>query len=238
MAVEVCSYSLSLAGRRAGKQVLRSELQGKFLYLVAETHFQGVLGNAVTEQRSRFSLKNQESISYSESTQSKQEKRSFEVTFDIKNGTVKAQRRSGNGEPEVAESSYLRAYTDPLSLLFQVRRLVRHSAEKLNNELASETRFPMLGKDVLLKEAGLTTLNDATVRGFILYPGPSYIYVSTQEPYTIVRMLQPTAHGMTEATLEQQQQESGSLDTKGVTSRRRKRRRVPRHKMRKPKNNA
>jgi hypothetical protein len=78
-------------------------------------------------------------------------------------------------------------------------------------------RIPMLGKDVVFEPLGEsaqdTALGKKQVVGYVLHPGPSYVYIEAQAPYTVVKLLQPTQHGLVEALLTRITQEAGEIAT-------------------------
>lgn len=202
MKVESCSYSLSLGGKTVGTQSLRTALSGRTAALEAHALWQGVFGQQQLTQSSQVNSQDGESLRFSEHTEAPGDKRSFEVVFDAKSGLVRATRRSGS-QLERAETPYLRPYSDPLGLLYILRNFRGEGA----------LRIPLLGKDVVAERLADTVvetgLGSREAHAFVLYPGPSYVYIEKSEPYAIVRLLQPTTHGLLEAYLTRLVYEEG-----------------------------
>ena len=204
MKVESCAYSLSLNGKAVGSQVLRTARSGRTTTLEARALWQGVFGQQSLTQRSQLLSRTGESLRFSEEVEGKSDKHTFEVVFDAETALVRATRRAGN-QTDSSDTPYLRPYSDPLGLLHTLR-------SKTDEE---SVRIPMLGKDVVAErladaevETGLGTRNATP---FILYPGPSYVYFDKDEPHTILKMIQPTTHGMLEAYLTRITLEEGTL---------------------------
>ncbi len=196
MTVESCMYSLSIGDKAVGTQVLRTAVTERTTSLEARAQWQGVFGQQSLTQTSQLSTRTGESLRFSEEGDAKGDKHLFEIVFDAQTGLVRATRRSGS-QLEKAEVPYLRPYSDPLGLLHTLR----------HNLSATPLRIPMLGKDVvaerLVDTEVETGLGRRAAHTFVLYPGPSYVYIEVAEPHTILRLLQPTAHGMLEAYLTQ-----------------------------------
>lgn len=183
MAVDVASYRLTLRGQPVGTHVLRREERGSTTVLDGVLHLQGSLGTATTTQRSRTHRRRHHSFWYSEETQRRGERRSYEVTFDPKSGLITARR--GNDEASVP---YLRPYRDPLGLLEELRAAAAEEAP------AEWVRVPMLGKDVLAQHLGEAELETAfgprRARTYVLQPGGAYVYVDVAAPHEILQMTQ------------------------------------------------
>ena len=222
MPVETCSYTLSLGHKSVGSQLVRTAVSGRVTTVEARTQFQGVFGQQSLTQTSQLHTRTAESLRYFEEIDSKEGKRSFEVTFDVQNGLVTATRRLGS-QTDYAETPYLLPYSDPLGLLHRLRSAVQDGTPV-------SLRVPLLGKDVMITPLDVTEIETALgVRravGFVLYPGPGYVYIDAEPPYALVRLVQPTEHGLVEAFLTQRAQEDGTLSTKaGAEARPSKRRR-------------
>lgn len=207
MTVEICSYTFSLGSKAVGSQVLRTTVQGRTTTLEAKALFQGIFGQQSLTQTSQLLSDSLESLRFSEEATSPGEKRSFEVVFDSKSGLVRATRRVG-AQLERAETPLVQPYSDPLGLLQRLRR-------NAHGERAGEAeRVPLLGKDVVVEYLGESEVETALglrpAFGYILYPGPGYVYVDTQPPYTLVQLLQPTQHGLLEAFLTRRVDEDDS----------------------------
>lgn len=207
MTVESLSYSLSLGGKAVGTQLLQTATKGPTTTLEARALWQGVFGQQSISQKSQLLSTTGESLRFSEESVSKSEKHLFEVVFDAKAGLIRATRKTGNGL-ERAETPYLRPHSDPLGLLQTLR--TRASESYL--------RIALLGKDVVAErladsniETGLGTRRAHT---FVLYPGPAYVYLATDEPHIILRLIQPTTSGLLEAQLVRVAYEEGTLSAK------------------------
>lgn len=213
MAVEICSYTLSLGHKAVGSQLLRTAVSGRTTTLEARALFQGVFGQQSLTQTSQLLSGSFESLRFSEEGDGREGKRSFEVVFDAKSGLVRATRRTPM-HTEHAETPYLRPYSDPLGLLHRLRNTVQ------GGEVSQEVslRVPLLGKDVVIEPLGEceveTALGPRRAAGFVLYPGPGYVYVDVQAPHALVRMVQPTQHGLLEAFLTRLVQEDSNLNGK------------------------
>ncbi len=219
MSVEVCSYRLSLRGKPIGSQVLRTQKRGRTVSLEAKLMLQGSLGQQTVIQSSRQFERGPHSLGFSEEIIDRSEKRRYELSFDSNSGLVKASR----GPKDKAELPYIRAYQDPLGLLYQIRRL--------STEVEQE-RVPMLGKDVVIERLGATTLETALgkrqAQVFVLYPGGSYVYVDTEAPHYILKLTQRFDGQHIEAFLTkiaQEQDMPSDLPTPRANKRRTRKRR-------------
>lgn len=192
MAVEVTTYRYVLRGKPVGTHVLKREPAGRYVQLEARSHFQGVFNNATTVQRSRTHARAFFSTRYEEANDGRNNRRNFQLHFDIGKGLVVAQK----GQRDTSEIPYLLPYRDPLSLLQELR----------NPDLPDLHRIPMLGKEVVVRPRGTTSID--TIFGptkcmvYQLLPGPSYVYVMVNEPHHIVKFMQPTAEGVMETVLQ------------------------------------
>ena len=203
--VETLSYALSLGAKAVGSQVIKTSVTPRVTTLECRALFQGALGSHSLEQSSRSSSAGGESLHFSE-TDTSGEKHTFEVSFDAQSGLVKVARQLG-AQVERAELPYLRPYRDPLGLL--------HSLRGLGHGSAVRERVPLLGKDVLIESLGEWPLETAQgerlTYGYVLRPGPAYVYVDAEPPHALVRLLQPTRYGHVEAFLVRTVQEDGTL---------------------------
>lgn len=183
MAVEVCSYRLSLRSKPVGTYVLKTFVQGNTVHLESKMMLQGQLGQHTITQTSRAHNRNFYSFNFSEDAVSRSDKRKFDVQFDTRNGIVKASR----GNNDRAEVPYIQAYRDPLSMLHELR----YTPPSDDN---SSLFIPMLGKDVTAQRLGETKLEsflgEHDSLAFLLHPGGSYVYVDKRAPHRIVRMVQ------------------------------------------------
>lgn len=224
MIVETCSYTLSLGHKSVGSQIVRTAVSGRTTTVASKTQFQGLFGQQSLTQTSELHTRTAESLRYFEETDGKEGKRSLEVTFDTRSGLVSATRRSGS-QTEYAEAPLLLPYSDPLGLLHRLRSAVQNGT----GEPPAPLRVPLLGKDVTVTPLGTseveTALGPRRVVGFVLYPGPGYVYVDTNPPYALLRLVQPTEHGPVEAFLTRRVQEDGTLSTPETEARPAKRRR-------------
>ncbi len=206
MKVESCSYSLSLEGKAVGTQVLRTANAGRTTTLEARALWQGVFGQQSLTQRSQLYRRTGESLRFSEEVESKSDKHTYEIVFDAETALVRATRRSSSGL-DSSDAPYLRPYSDPLGLLHTLR----------SKTAEASVWFPMIGKDVMaerLADAEVeTALGTHWAVPFILYPGPSYVYIDKEAPHTILKLIQPTTHGLLEAHLTRITLEEGSLGT-------------------------
>ncbi len=224
MTVETCSYTLSLGQKNVGLQTVRTAVSGRNTTVASKTQFQGVFGQQSLTQTSELHTRTAESLRYFEETEGKEGKRSLEVTFDARSGLVSATRRSGS-QTEHAETPLLLPYSDPLGLLHRLRS----AAQNGTGESPTRMRIPLLGKDVTVTPLGTseieTTLGPRRVVGFVLYPGPGYVYIGTEAPYAPLRLVQPTEHGPVEAFLTRRVQDDGILNATETEARPAKRRR-------------
>jgi hypothetical protein len=222
MAVEVCSYRLSLRGAPVGTHVLRTEHRGQVTHLEGRLMLQGSLGQVSTTQVSRVHRRRFESLGYREDTERRGEKRVYDVVFDASRGQVRASRGPG----DEASVPYVLPYRDPLGLLNELRGL-EPSVEPV--------RVPMLGKEVTVLYLGVTELD--TVLGkrrahaYRLHPGQAYVYVDESEPHTILQMSQRIEGHLLDALLAKVAQEDtmpvreSERPRQGKRRRRRRRRR-------------
>lgn len=227
MTVETCSYTLSLGHKAVGSQLVRTAVSGHTTTIEARAQFQGVFGQQSLTQTSQLHTRTCESLRYHEENDTKEGKRSFEVTFDAQSGLVTATRQLGL-QTERAETPLLRPYSDPLGLLHRLRGVVQN--EKVQNgEAGASLRVPLLGKDVVITQLGESEIETALglrrVVGFVLNPGPGYVYVDAEPPYSLMRLVQPTQHGLVEAFLTRRVQEDGTLAKVSGAERPAKRRR-------------
>lgn len=217
MTAETCSYTLSLAGKAAGSLLLRTTVGERTTDLEARASFGGAFGQVNLNQTSQLTS-SFESLRFTEHEEGRGERRSFEVVFDARTGLVRATRRVG-AQLERAETPYLRPYSDPLGLLHRLR-----------SAPSTETvRVPMLGKDVVIEPLGEseveTALGPRRAAGYVLLPGPGYVYVDAEAPHTIVQFAQPTEHGLLEAFLTRVQHDSQGAPAPTTEARTPKRRR-------------
>ncbi len=206
MAVEILSYALSLGAKAVGSQVIKTTVTPRVTTLECRALFQGVLGSHSVDQSSRLLTGSGESLRFSETTEAKGDKHTYELTFDVRSGLVKATRQVGT-QVERTEVPYLRPYSDPLGLLHILRGLAHGSA------LAK--RVPLLGKDVVIESLGewalATTNGERATYGYVLRPGLSYVYVDARPPHAALRLVQPTQYGRVEASLIRALQEDEAL---------------------------
>jgi hypothetical protein len=179
MAVEVCSYRLSLRGTAVGTHVLRTEHRGQITHLEGRLMLQGSLGQLTTTQVSRVQRRRNISLAFREDTERRGENRVYDVVFDASRGQVRASRGPG----DEAAMPYILPYRDPLGLLNEIRGL----------EPSDEpVRVPMLGKEVSVLYLGTTELDTALGKraayAYRLHPGNSYVYVEAAEPHAILQM--------------------------------------------------
>lgn len=206
MTVETLSYTLSLGHKAVGSQVIKTLVTSCVTTLECRALFQGVLGAHSAQQSSQLATGSGESLRFSETTDGKGDKHSFEVAFDARSGLVKATRQTGT-QVERAEVPYLRPYSDPLGLLHLLRGLEHGSVVT--------RRVPLLGKDVVVESLGEWALEMAqgerATFGYVLRPGPCYVYLDARPPHALVQLVQPTQYGQLEAFLVRTTQEDGLL---------------------------
>lgn len=191
MSVEVCHYRLALRGKPVGSHLLSTQLRGRTALLEARMTLQGSLGNATVIQRSKVHRQQFFSFSFEEETIASNDRRSFNVNFDIEAGLVQASKGTG----DQASMPYVTSYEDPLGLLYHLRQLGPQE----------QLRAPMLGKSVLVERVGLTKLEtvfgDREAQAYSLQPGGSYVYVDQEEPRLILMMSQRLEGQLLEAFL-------------------------------------
>ena len=197
MAVETLSYTLSLGSKAVGSQVLKTTVTARVVTLELRALFQGALGQHNLTQTSQVAADTGESLRFREEDDAKGDKRVFEVVFDPRSGLVRATRQAG-GQQGGAETPLLRPYSDPLGLLYRVREFARNGIE-------TPVRVAMLGKDVVIEPLGEQALEtpggERRALGYLLNPGPGYIFVDAEPPHAPLRFVQPTVHGHVEAFL-------------------------------------
>lgn len=206
MAVETLSYTLSLGSKAVGSQVLKTTVTPRVVTLELRALFGGVLGQHNLTQTSQVVTDTGESLRFREEDDAKGERRVYEVVFDARSGLVRATRQAG-GQGGGAETPYLRPYSDPLGLLHRVRELARSGARE-------PARVAMLGKDVVIEPLGEEGLDlpggERRALGYLLSPGPSYVFIDAEPPHAPLRLVQPTVHGQLEAFLVRAVHEEGT----------------------------
>ncbi len=181
MAMEVCSYRLSSQGKPVGSQVITTSERGLNVYLETKMQLQGSLGNVSVSQQSKVHKDKLSSYFFNEETQEGSSKRQFNVTFDYQRGLVRASR----SPQDQAEVPLVQNFSDPLSMLYQLRQL---------SEDDSFWQIPMLGKNVSVERIGEkvleTSLGEKDCFVYKLWPGASYVYVAKEAPNLIIMMTQ------------------------------------------------
>lgn len=209
VSTEVCTYTLSYQGRPVGSQLLSTSAEEQGIRLGATLLLQGELGQHSVSQSSLLALPELYSLNFTEKSESRAEKRSFEVVFDARSGLVRATRRAANAQ-ERADTPYLRPYSDPLGLLYRLRKLAESyrappNPTETHPPEGQQQRVPMLGKDVIVRRLADTELDTPlgvrTAHAFVLYPGSSYVYIEAKAPHLIVRLTQRLDEGMLDALL-------------------------------------
>ncbi|ADI15120.1 conserved hypothetical protein [Truepera radiovictrix DSM 17093] len=200
-ATEVCTYTLVCGGKPVGSQLLRTTARRGEVALEARLLLQGALGHYTVTQTSRLELPTLQSVCFSEITEARDGRRTFDLSFDAGSGLVRAVRRVG-AQSDAADVPYVRPYSDPLGLLYRLRQ---HVAQAVAGDVAPTERVPMLGKDVLIERHPPTEVETAlgVRRAFalILSPGPSYVYIDTAPPHPIVRLTQRLEGALLDAFL-------------------------------------
>ena len=217
MKQDVFTYRLSLSGRPVGTQTLTTQRQGRLSILGAKLMLQGAFGNATVTQTSRYHEENEVSLNFSEETQERSGKRSFDVVFDDKSGLVKASKGSDKSEIPLAQP-----YLDPLSLLHRLRQGFEGDSLKV----------PMLGKNVTIERLGERELESPLgthqTQLYALRPGRNVVYVDKAKPHHILLMTQIVDAQQLDAQLVQVAVEDAPTpkrDNRKRKSRRRRRRR-------------
>jgi hypothetical protein len=219
MPTEICSYRLSLRGKPLGSFVMSTSVRGRIVFLEAKLLLQGSMGNVTVTQRSKCHRFEFYSLSFQEETVNRSETRQFSMQFDPETGLVRA-----NKSGDVADIPYIRPFLDPLSLLHRMRHI---DAE------ATQTRVPMIGKDVVLERIQTTELTTALGKReayeYQLHPGGSYAYVDTAEPHHILMLSQRVDGQLLDATLVRVDEEADAPQRDDRRNRRtQNRRRRPR----------
>jgi hypothetical protein len=225
MPTEVQSYRLTYRGKPAGTHTLTTFEREGTTFMEGRMHLQGGLRQGTVQQRSRFDSETFESRHFEESNQSRGDKRNFDVEVLEAQGLVR-----GRKGQEVVELPSLLPYRDPLSMLHELRTL---------DASAELVRIPMHGKDVsakLLSTAPLdTALGKRTARTYLLQPGGSYVYLDSQAPNLILKLVQRLDEAYVEAQLIKVASENAEPDwATQQPPRQRKRSRRRRGRRRKP----
>jgi len=199
MQSEEYRYALSLGGRAVGEQHW-SVTPDKYHWITRlQTDFSsGFLGGGRQIQVSRMHPKSRVSAHYLETGEGGGRGRThFETTFDRSSGLVTLTQKgqgSSNGSSvggrDEAQVPMVQDYQDPLSLLHLLRDLgdeVKWLEVPMVGNAAHVQRLP----DSTLEHAGFTL----EVRGFLLRPGRSVVYIEQHAPHRILRLLQPLEAG-------------------------------------------
>ncbi|MBZ9752634.1 DUF3108 domain-containing protein [Deinococcus sp. HMF7604] len=182
--------TLSLGGRYAGEQ--HWTLQGERSAFAArvQTDFGGVLPEIRRVQTSRLHPRHRSSLGYAEGDG--RGRPSFEVNFDRKAGLIHL--RQGRDE---ASSPLTTEYHDPVSLLLWLRWLTAQEGGGPERTYAQLT-----GGRVLIQRLPDTELGGVTCSGYFLRPGNAYVYIEQDEPWRLMRLIQPTDFGPVEANAQ------------------------------------
>lgn len=228
VAVEVCSYRLTLKGKPVGSHELKTLRKDKdrLALLEGRAQFQGSLGTASVVQRSRCAQGSGVSQRFREEWTERSGQRHFDVLFNADEGLVAASRGR-----EQATAPYMLPYRDPLSLLLALRELGPRD----------HAVFPLLGKEVTVQRVGEvdldTSLGARSAVAYLLHPGGSVVYVDRQPPHHLLKLTQRLGEGFVDALLVRVSEEDdledfgsggGSHRRSGGKRRRRSRRRRPR----------
>lgn len=220
MVMEVCSYRLSLQGKPVGTQVITTSERGTNIFLETKMQLQGSLGNLSVSQQSKLHKEKFSSYFFNEETQESNNKRQFNVTFDYQRGLVRASRSS----QDQAEIPLTQNFSDPLSLLYQLRNL---------NPGEEFWHIPMLGKRVSVERIGEkvleTSLGEKACYVYKLWPGGSFVYVAKDPPHLIMMMTQRLDGRLLDAQLVRLSHESNQKPRSSNNQRRR-----PKRQARKP----
>lgn len=206
MAVEVLGFTVSQRGSSAGTHTLRTEMRGSIVHLEARLQLGGQLGRGTVTQTSRSHAQGHHSLSFREDQQKRGDNRSYDVKFDRNTGLVRVVR-SGSDTAEIPLS---RPFRDPLGMLHEIR---------VKGTETDDWIIPMLGKDVhvsLRTETELETpLGTVRARVFRLFPGDAFVWLAMEEPYRIVRMVQPATGGALDVLLSHTDSEAPARRTAG-----------------------
>ena len=201
MAVEVCSYRLTLKGKPVGSHELKTLHRGRSTLLEGRAQFQGPLGSGSVVQRSRCAASERVSQRFREDWNERSGQRSFDVVFDPDEGLVRASKGR-----DQATAPYLLPYRDPLSLLLELRELgdVEHRV------------VPMLGKDVTVQRVGEveldTVLGTRDAVAYLLHPGGNVVYVDRAPPHLLLKFSQRLNDGFVDALLVKVDEEDALQD--------------------------
>lgn len=214
MATEVCSYRLSLQGKPVGNQVLSTSERGINIFLEAKMQLQGSLGNVTVNQQSKLHREKMTSYFFNEETIEGGNKRQFNVTFDYQKGLVRASRSS----QDQTEMPLTQNFSDPLSMLYQLRQLKAEDAF---------WQIPMLGKAVSVERVGEKTLESSLGETdcfvYKLWPGGSFAYVSKAAPHHIMMLIQKVDGRSLEAQLIRVSHESNTRPRQNQNNNQRRR---------------
>lgn len=181
MAIEICSYRLTMQGKPVGSQVISTNIRGYHVFLETKLMLQGALGKGTVRQKSKLHKDKLSSSFFNEETQEGNNKRQFNVSFDYHKGVVRASR----SPQDQTEIPLALPYSDPLSLIYNLRRL---STEE------SFWRIPLLGKTVSVERIAEKTLDTplGQKEAFIykLWPGGNYVYIDKERPFLPLLMTQ------------------------------------------------
>jgi hypothetical protein len=225
MPTEICSYRLSLRGKPIGSYVMSTSVRGRLVFLEAKLTLQGSMGNVSVSQRSKCHRFEFYSLSFQEETLSKGETRQFSMQFDAETGLVRA-----NKSGDVSDMPYTRPFLDPLALLYRIRHLGVET---------TQTRVPMIGKDVVVERIQasdlntvelITALGKRAAHEYQLHPGGSYVYVDAAEPHHLLMLSQRVDGQLMDALLVRVDEEADTTPPKDDRRNRRQqgRRRRPR----------
>ena len=201
MAVEVLNYDLTQRGTPVGSHVLKTELRGSTVHLEGRLQLSGALGRLSINQTSRSHVRHYNSLAFREEQQKRGDNRTFDVKFDRSTGLVQATRSGSNK----AEQPLMKAYRDPLGMLFEIRQL---DAE------APHLIIPMLGKDVQVTFVQSTILETAVgprpARIYRLFPGGSLLWIGEDDAHVILKMQQRINGAPVDVALTRVAQEPGT----------------------------
>ena len=191
MPAEIQSYRLTLRGKPVGTHTVTTVTQDQTTFMEGRFLLQNGLRPANIQQRSRFHSSEFFSYRFTEVSSGHGDNRTFDVTFNSQQGLVEA--RKGQDRASIP---LLMPYRDPLSMLFELRRL----------EAGTEShRIPMLGKDVVARLVSDSTID--TGRGvrpavtYALHPGASCLYLDQEYPHHILKLTQRLDDHFLEAIL-------------------------------------
>lgn len=239
--IEIFTYHLGHQQKKIGSYIFKSHVQAKQCLAEASLELKDFGETAKIWQQSEADSTSFTSSYFQEINEGEGFTRHFQLRYDADEAMLYTTRKLNGEEEERSSYPSLLAYSDSLALLSLVRHMSQHKIE--------HRRVAMVGKDVVIERSPVTKAQAwdklepaigldkkyyrASWHHYRLYPGNAYILVSSLAPYPIVQLLQPSAQGMIEATLQYYRTRAGYLrDTNRKGGRQRPKRRRRRAKRR------